>query len=287
MGAIEKGSSEAPALDTEEARDVDQRRPGSPRVLHEVIRRQGEEELQRPITALMLSGFAAGLAISLSLMAELFIRSHLPDTDWAPLIYFAGYPVDYIIVIMGRLQLFTESTVTAVLPVATAPGLANLGRLGRLWSCVLLANLAGVMIVSALMAGEVVLSHEQRLAALDILAKLDVQQGFKTFTLGIPAGFLMAAIAWLLPNARGNEFWVISLLTYVIALGGFSHVVTGSSQASFLWMSGRMGLGEMLLDFTLPALAGNILGGTGLFAVLAHGQVRSDTQNDPGQSHRR
>lgn len=113
-----------PDLDAEEAAHVEERSTGSAKVVHEVVRLQGEEELDRPILALMLSGLAAGLAITLSLMSELFLRARLPDTDWAPLIYLLGYPVGYLIVIMGRLQLFTESTVTAVLPVATVRALA-------------------------------------------------------------------------------------------------------------------------------------------------------------------
>jgi len=263
-------------LDPDEARDVEERRAGSSRIVHEVVRLQGEEELGRPALALTLSGIAAGLAIALSLLCELFLRSHLPDTGWAPLVYFLGYPIGYVIVIMGRLQLFTESTVTAVLPVAKTPSLDNLARLARLWACVLAGNLAGVTLVSALMAGEIIVTHEQRLVALDILGKLELQHWTRTLTLGIPAGFIMAAVAWVLPNARGSEFWVIFALTYVIALGGFAHVVTGSSQASFLWLSGSIGFGEAWLEFTLPALVGNIIGGTGLFAVLAHGQMRSD-----------
>ncbi|MDI1295982.1 MAG: formate/nitrite transporter family protein [bacterium] len=264
------------ALTREEADDVGERRAGSPKVMHEVVRLQGEEELARPVLALLLSGLAAGFAISFSLLAELFLRMHLPDTGWAPLISLMGYPVGYVIVVMGRLQLFTESTVTAVLPVASRPTWGNVARLARLWSCVLIGNLAGVLIVSALMAYDVVLTHDQRMTTLDILGKLPLQEGMRTLTLAIPAGFLMAAIAWLLPNARGSEFWVICLLTYVIALGGFSHVVTGSSQAGFLWMSGRMSMVEMVGNFMVPALIGNIIGGTGLFAVLAHGQMRSD-----------
>lgn len=283
MDKSERQDAESPdaALDAEEAKDVEERKAGSSKIVHEVVRLQGEEELARPALALTLSGIAAGLAIALSLMTELFLRSHLPDTDWAPLVYFLGYPVGYLIVIMGRLQLFTESTVTAVLPLATAPTLNNLGRLSRLWLCVLFGNLAGVTLVSALMAGEIIVTHEQRLIALDILGKLELQHWTRTLTLGIPAGFIMAAIAWVLPNARGSEFWVIFALTYVIALGGFAHVVTGSSQATFLWLSGSIGAAEAWLEFTLPALLGNIIGGTGLFAVLAHGQMRSDLSVDP------
>lgn len=268
------------ALDEREVEDVETRRAGSSKVVHEVVRLQGEGELRRPAVALLLSSLAAGLAMSLSLMCELFLRSHLPDTDWSPLVYYLGYPIGYIIVIMGRLQLFTESTVTAVLPVASSPSWPGLFRLGRLWSCVILGNLVGVTLVSALMASETIITHEQRVVALDVLSKLEVQHWSRTLTLGIPAGFIMASIAWLLPNARESEFWVIALLTYVIALGGFSHVVTGSSQASFLWLSGVLSFKEAWAEFTLPALAGNVIGGTGLFAVLAHGQTRSDFAPD-------
>tara|TARA_R110000868_G_scaffold411785_1_gene710615 strand:+ start:104319 stop:105254 length:936 start_codon:yes stop_codon:yes gene_type:complete len=277
----EDGSSKPEAdLTPEEARGVEDRSAGSTRVVHEVVRLQGEEELNRPALALLLSAFAAGLAINLSLMSELFLRSHLPDARWAPLVYLLGYPVGYLIVILGRLQLFTESTITAVLPVAAKPRMANLAKLGRLWACVLAANLAGVFLVSSLMAGEVILSEAQRTFAVDILGKLEVQTAAKTLTLGIPAGFIMAAIAWILPNSRGSEFWIICTLTYIIGLGNFSHVVTGSSQVSFLWMSGRMTFLEMVLEFILPALAGNVIGGTGLFAVLAHGQLRVDELDD-------
>jgi formate/nitrite transporter FocA (FNT family) len=282
MDDSERQEAESPdaSLDAQEAKGVEERKAGSSKIVHEVVRLQGEEELARPALALTLSGVAAGLAIALSLMSELFLRSHLPDTDWAPLVYFLGYPVGYLIVIMGRLQLFTESTVTAVLPLATAPTLNNLRRLSRLWLCVLLGNLVGVTLVSALMAGEIIITHEQRLIALDILGKLEQQHWTRTLTLGIPAGFIMASIAWVLPNSRGSEFWVIFVLTYAIALGGFAHVVTGSSQATFLWLSGSLGAAEAWLEFTLPALAGNIIGGTGLFAVLAHGQMRSDLSVD-------
>jgi formate/nitrite transporter FocA (FNT family) len=96
----------------------------------------------------------------------------------------------------------------------------------------------------------------------------------------MPAGFLVASIAWILPNARGSEFWVIILITYVIAIGGFSHVVAGSTEAWFLWLTGHMTLGQATVGSIFPALVGNIIGGTGLFAVLAHGQVRSEITPD-------
>ena len=66
------------------------------------------------------------------------------------------------------------------------------------------------------------------------------------------------------------------MITYIIAIGGFSHVVAGATEAWLLWIVGRAPLEWTLGGFILPALIGNIIGGTGLFAVLAHGQVRNE-----------
>jgi formate/nitrite transporter FocA (FNT family) len=96
----------------------------------------------------------------------------------------------------------------------------------------------------------------------------------------MPAGFLIASIAWILPNAKGSEFWVIVLITYVIALGEFSHVVAGSAEAWLLMLAGKMSVSGAIGDFILPALIGNVIGGTGLFAVVAHGQVRGEIKPD-------
>jgi formate/nitrite transporter FocA (FNT family) len=96
----------------------------------------------------------------------------------------------------------------------------------------------------------------------------------------MPAGFLIASIAWIIPNARGNEFWVITLVTYVIALGGFSHVVAGAAEAWLLMLTEQMSFAGAVHGFILPALFGNLIGGTGLFAVVAHGQVRHEIETE-------
>jgi formate/nitrite transporter FocA (FNT family) len=121
---------------------------GSAKVVHEVVQLQGDEELGRPFQSLVFSGFAAGVAISASLLTEAFLRMRLPRTDWTELVVSLGYTVGFVIVILGKLQLFTESTVTAVLPFATHPTFRNLTRLFRLWSIVFVANLAGTFLVA-------------------------------------------------------------------------------------------------------------------------------------------
>ena len=265
-------------LSETEKTSVTARGSGSARVVHEVVRLAGEEELDRPLRSLLLSGFAAGVAISASVLAEAFLHQRLPDTPWRELVVSLGYTVGFVIVILGKLQLFTESTVTAVLPVATRPSGRNLARLLRLWAAVFIANMAGTLLVAALIAHQVIVGPEALDAALDIARNLLTHGLGETVLLAMPAGFLIASVAWILPNAKGSEFWVISLITYVIAIGGFSHVVAGSVEAWLLFLVGETGLMGALGGLILPALLGNLIGGTGLFAVVAHGQVRAEIE---------
>src|SRR5436305_4594242 len=88
----------------------------APRVIHEAIRKSGEEELERPTQALAWSGLAAGLSMGFSLIAEGLIQSMLPDQSWRPLLTKFGYSLGFLIVIIGRQQLFTENTLTPVIP---------------------------------------------------------------------------------------------------------------------------------------------------------------------------
>lgn len=263
-------------LSDEEVEAVAEKKASSARVTHEVIRLQGQEELKRPLLSLLFSAFGAGLAITASVLAETFLAQRLPATPATELITGFGYSVGFVIVIIGNLQLFTENTVTAVLPVATHPTLRNVERLARLWGIVFAGNMLGTLLAAALMAHRVILSPEQLGSAIDLSRHLLSHDAVKTLLLGIPAGFLVGSIAWIMPNARGSEFWIVVMITYVVAIGGFSHVVAGSAEAWLLWMTGQASLGWALFGFIVPALLGNIIGGTGLFAVLAHGQVRSE-----------
>src|SRR3954469_18282558 len=116
--------------------------PRSP-VIYEVVRRQGEEELRRPLGSLFWSGIAAGVTIMASVIAEGALHHKLPaEAAWREPVSEAGYSLGFLMVILGRMQLFTEQTIVAVLPVMAAPSWKSLGGTARLWGVVLFANLA-------------------------------------------------------------------------------------------------------------------------------------------------
>jgi len=245
-------------------------------MIYEILRREGEGEMNRPATSLWWSGVAAGLSLSFSLIAEGVLQTRLPDAPWRPLITGFGYSVGFLIVVMARHQLFTENTITAVLPVAARPSLVNLARMGRLWGLVLIANLAGTLLAAVFFSMTPVIPPGLREAMLTISHESIAHPPVEIFFRAIAAGFLIAAMVWLLPSADATQFHVVVLMTYLIAIGGFAHVVAGSFEGFMLVAGGRLQVWPLLAGFELPALIGNIVGGTVLFSLIAYGQVAKE-----------
>ena len=198
---------------------VTQSVPRTP-VIYEIVRRRGEEEMARPIVSLWWSGVAAGLSISFSLLAQTILYHHLPEAIWRPLVVDLGYPIGFIIVILARQQLFTENTITVVLPVMAEPTRANFAGLGRMWSVVLAANFAGTLAAALIASFTPVLTPGLHATMMEISRDAMAADWLHMFFLGAPAGFLIAAMVWLLPNAQASQFFVIGLMTYLIGVGG-------------------------------------------------------------------
>jgi formate/nitrite transporter FocA (FNT family) len=250
----------------------------SPRtpVIYEIVRRLGEEEMVRPFASLWWSGAAAGLSISFSLLAQALLEMSLPDAPWRPLVASFGYSVGFLMAVLSRQQLFTESTITAVLPLAADFTFSNLARMARMWAIVLAANLAGTLVAAMLCSWTPALAPKVLHAMIEVSLRLRELPWSDMFFRGITSGFLIAAMVWLMPGSEGAQFHVITLMTYLIALGGFTHIIAGSMEAFMLLMNGDTGFGWVLFDFAVPTLLGNIIGGTALFAMIAYAQVMKE-----------
>ena len=129
-------------------------------IVHETIRREGEDELKRTSSALAWSGLAAGLSMGFSLVAEGLLAAALPSAPWANLISKLGYSVGFLIVVLGRQQLFTETTLTAILPLLSRRDIKTGVSVLRLWSVVLLTNLVGTYLFALAIARIPIVSPE-------------------------------------------------------------------------------------------------------------------------------
>jgi formate/nitrite transporter FocA (FNT family) len=248
------------------------------RITHEVVRIEGEKELERSTAALWWAALAGGLSMGFSLVGEGLLRAHLPDTPWRPLITKLGYPIGFVIITLASHQLFTENTVTPIVPLLRKKTLAMLRNVGRLWAVVFVGNIVGV-IIFAWMLGRTELFEPNVKQAFEEIGREAIKATFwVTSVRGVMAGWLIALMVWMLPAAASSKVAVIGIMTYLVGLGGLSHIIAGSADVLYLVSTGAIGWGTYLTAFMIPALLGNTLGGLGFVAALNHAQVETDSK---------
>jgi formate/nitrite transporter FocA (FNT family) len=273
---LEAAAGEGFVLSHEEKSDVKEKSPLRAAVLHEIIRRAGEVELKRSIAALGWSSLAAGLSMGFSMLTRGVLHRYLDGAPGAVLIEGFGYSFGFLVVILSRQQLFTENTMTAVLPMMTKPSLGKLGCLLRLWLVVLIGNLVGVAIFAYGLLHLQQFDDATQKAFAALGRELMHNSPFQMFTKGILAGWLISTMVWMLAATERSKALVIILATYVIAIGGFTHIIVGSVETLYLVFAGELSWQSYMFAFALPTLAGNIVGGSLIFALISHAQVRSD-----------
>jgi formate-nitrite transporter family protein len=263
----------APELTEKQREEAEERTSVSVDVVHEAIRHDGEEELKRPVSALAWSGLAAGLSMGFSFVGQALLYAHLPDNAWRPLVSNLGYPLGFLIVIIGRQQLFTENTLTAIIPLLARRNVSTLLRVARLWAVVLAANLVGAHLF-AWVVGNTPMFKPDVQAGMLALAKQAAEVTFGAAVLrGIFAGWLIAMVVWMLAAVETGRVAVIVILTYTVGVANLTHIIAGAVEVLFLPMVGARSWVSIAWGYLLPTLIGNIIGGTSLTAAVNHAQV--------------
>lgn len=262
-----------PDLSEKQKEEAEERTSVSVDVVHEAIRRDGDEELARSISALAWSGLAAGMSMGFSFVAEALLYAHLPAANWRNLVVCLGYPLGFLIVIIGRQQLFTENTLLAIIPLLARRNVSTFLLVMRLWIVVLLANMVGAHIFAWVIANTPMFQPDVQKAFLE-LATQAVQVSFGAAILrGIFAGWLIALVVWMLAATDTGRVPIIFLMTYVVGLGSFTHIIAGAVEVLFLPMAGAASWTSVASGYLVPTLLGNIIGGTALTAAINHAQV--------------
>jgi len=266
-------------LSATEQREAEKSKRPRAAVVHEAVRAGGEEELNRTVSSLAWSGIASGLSMGFSLVAEGLLRSYLPETHWRPLIAKLGYPFGFLIVVIGRQQLYTENTLTAMLPFMDAPSSEKFVKLLRLWAIVFVANLVGALIF-AWVAGKTDAFRPEFKAAFSAIGREAQEGSFWILMLrGVFAGWLIALMAWLIPASnKSSEVALIGVLAYVVGLARLPHIIAGSVEVLYTVWTGETSWGAYLGHYMIPTLIGNTIGGVTLVAWLNHAQVVNDRE---------
>jgi len=236
----------------------------------ETVIQDGKNELDRASAGLAVSGFAAGMNISFATVAFAVVASIAGGVGLAA---YAAYPLGFLIVIIGRTQLFTENTVTPVTVVlAQARRLPNMLRL---WAVVFVFNVLGTVVFAAVVYYGDLLNPG---ATSSLLQYVSDKLSYGFWSIGFKAifgGWLVALMAWLVAAAQDtvSQIFFVFALSAVIPAAGLTHCIAGSSGVLIGVFAGEVALSEYLGGFMLPTTLGNIVGGIVLVTLLNYGQV--------------
>jgi len=245
--------------------------------IYEQVANNARQELGRSSISLAISGLAGGIFMGLSAMGNAIAITLLTPAGAAPTpatLFIAKmfYPLGFIVVILGRSQLFTENT---LYPVALVLAEKNhFWNTMRLWGVVLPFNVLGALSFAALATRTDALGP----AAMHSLAQLGLDAAHHPtstiFWSGMMGGWIIASVAWLVSGSHSitGSVMIIWMLTFVVGLGNFAHCIAASGEVFAAILTGQAGWIAFPKWF-LPAVAGNICGGVGMVTLLEYGQV--------------
>ncbi|ERT60008.1 formate/nitrite transporter family protein [Megasphaera vaginalis (ex Srinivasan et al. 2021)] len=262
-------------LSPEEQVILEEHKRLSSQILFKIIRQEGEEELTRSLQSLAFSALAAGIFVSFSF----FFRSVFYMYTTHTVVTSFGYTVGFIIVILGRMQLFTENPITTMVPLLSEWSWSRLLQVLRLWTIVFLFNVLGTALAAYFLTTHYAVSPDLAAALHAVASHIMSAPAPDNIIRGIPAGILIAAIVWAMPQAGHFSLFMIMFFIYFISLGGFAHVIVGSCEMAYEIFLGQATLCDGLFRFLLPTGLGNILGGTVVFTLLIYGQISKEIRS--------
>ncbi|HWE08169.1 MAG TPA: formate/nitrite transporter family protein [Solirubrobacteraceae bacterium] len=242
--------------------------------IYERVKREAAEELERPVPALAFSGAFAGATVGFGVIASAAASAALVGHQDARLIGTLFFPIGFIVVIVGRAQLFTENTLYPVTVLLDERGhvLSTL----RLWAIVLSANLGGALLFALLVTKTAALSPEIVATVAEEGHHVTTGTSATFFWSAVLGGWVIALVAWLIQAGRGvlGQIALIWTLAFVVGLAGLDHCVSTTVEVLCAVLRSEVALGHALAWFAI-VLVGNILGGVLIVAVLNYGQVRA------------
>lgn len=240
--------------------------------------REALAALERPPNRLFLSGLSAGLEIGLSLLLVGVMKTLAAgelSRSAVEILVANMYSFGFILIVLGRSELFTEQTSLAVMPVLNR--LASVGALLRLWTVVYIGNLSGAAAIAGLLAFVGPRLDIIEAETFGELAHESVRHSGPVILLsGILAGWLMGLLSWLVAAGRDtiSQIVIVWMIASAIGLAHLHHCVLGSVEVLAGVFSGRgASLGEFG-HFLAWATLGNALGGPVFVALLKFSHAR-------------
>lgn len=254
-------------------------RPSAQEIFEQVAN-NARQELKRSTSALAFSGFAGGIFMGLSALGNAITLAMLGTTSKVQFIAKMFYPVGFIVVILGRAQLFTENTLYPVALVLAEK--RHFWNTMRLWCTVLPSNVLGAFSFAALAT----LTNALKPDVVQALASLGMEAVHRdpsaVFWSGVMGGWIIALAAWLVSGSHSitGSVMIIWILTFLVGLGNFAHCIAASGEVLTAVLTHQLAW-TVYFSWLFLAVAGNICGGVGMVTLLEYGQVVYGDTGEP------
>lgn len=238
----------------------------------------GEKRLERPVVGDAITAFIGGMSVSFGAVAMAWAAASVggaPPPSPAHLVGSLFFPVGFIILLVGKTELFTENFFLPVTAVLERRG--TLRQLGSLWGVSLAFNLLGGLVFAVLISRQHVLDHGPAQFMIDLATSKVHYPLWTAFVKAIFAGWLMTLLTWLLLAAEGMgpRLAIIWAIATLIVLGRFNHVVISASEIFMaMFLGAQITVRDWLFGNFLPSLVGNVLGGVIFVTLLSYFQAR-------------
>ena len=258
--------------------------PEGSEIFHAAAER-GYRRLNRRRIDMGVSGFIAGMNVTFGALAAAAVTGAVQASIGDQFALFAEvmgaivFPIGFILVIIGRSELFTENFL-----VPTASVLAHKSKfrsLATLWSLTLLGNLLGAFVVAKMMS----LEHYHGVPAVETITHIHHMAEFlvlerdwdASFISGIFAGWLITLMTLLLLTTDNimAKIAVIWCVGFLIILNKFNHIVVNSAEIFMAIFTGNdtITYWAWFKNSFAPTLLGNIIGGLVFVTLLEYVKV--------------
>lgn len=261
--------------------------PDCGRPLHGEIRRlprevvvefvdHAEEYLRASAGRQLALAFMAGSFIAFGAMLSIAITVGIRQEGLFKLLLGLGFTAGFSMVILSGAALFTE--VNVLLPELFLSRLRAPVRLWRFWLIVYLGNVAGALLVGAMLNASKVIGPEQAAQLTHVIAlkmrfaHTGAQGWFEAVASGILANWLVGMAAFLATAARTVSGKLLGILFPIVAFValGVQHAPANMGYFAAGLIHGDVGTnwGTALAWNIAPATIGNLIGGAVFVALL-------------------
>ena len=246
---------------------------------------EGSRRLGRGSAGLAATGVIGGVDVMIGIMALTVVSGALAVALPEQIAHIGGslaFGVGFVLIILGRSELFTENFLVPIAPVLRR--LAPVSSVARLWAITAAANLVGIFVLAAIFTRAGLVPPET-LDAAGTIADTFAERDFVAALLSaIVAGTVMTLFTWLSTAVELDigRIFIALIIGFVLAAPSLNHAIVSFGEMSFGLLAGTTSAAawvDLAQNFPVAVL-GNLIGGLGFVTLARVLQVRGEPDDD-------